>query len=84
MKNLYTLVLLSLALICFKTYSQSITKNSGSPVAGTVCPVEDTFYEVSVPNSLASCQIVWSVTNGTKTVNPSCCKKGRITWISLS
>jgi len=60
--------------------AQTITKLTSSIVSGTVCPNSQTFYEVSVPSGLTSCQIVWSVTNGTRTVDPNNQRKVTVVW----
>ncbi|MCK6618679.1 MAG: hypothetical protein L6Q51_13650 [Cyclobacteriaceae bacterium] len=47
------------------SFSQNIDKLTSSSVPGTVCPVEDTSYEViNIPQTLSSCKISCSVVNG--------------------
>jgi len=44
-------------------YSQTITKKTSSPIAGTVCP-GSTSYSVSIPSNIGICKIKWVPTNG--------------------
>lgn len=60
--------------------AQTISKTTSSVVAGTVCPSVNTYYEVSVPSNLTSCQINWSATNGTVVKDPNNQRKAYVTW----
>jgi len=72
--------LLILVLLCLSVKAQTITKLTVPPISGTVCPAWPTYYEVSVPSNLTNCQIVWSVTNGTKTDDPNNQRKVTVVW----
>jgi hypothetical protein len=61
-------------------FSQTVTKTTITPVSNTVCPGVSTYYEVSVPSGFTACQISWSVTNGTRVVNPNDQRKVTVTW----
>lgn len=73
-------LLIGLLLASSLLYSQTITKTTSSVVSGTVCPVSATWYEVSVPSGLTSCQINWSATNGTATKDPNNQRKAKVEW----
>lgn len=77
--NKYVL-LISLLLTSPLLYSQTITKTTSSVIAGTVCPLVNTYYEVSVPSGLTSCQINWSATNGQVTQDGSNQRKAYVVW----
>lgn len=74
--------ILLVGLLCasFALKSQSITKTTSSVVWGTVCPVSATWYEVSVPSGLTSCEIVWSATNGQATRDVNNQRKAKVEW----
>ncbi|HRJ82924.1 MAG TPA: T9SS type A sorting domain-containing protein [Cyclobacteriaceae bacterium] len=78
MKTYFSLI--GLLLYSSLLYSQTITKTTSSVVSGTVCPVSATWYEVSVPSGLTSCQINWSATNGTATKDPNNQRKAKVVW----
>jgi hypothetical protein len=73
-------LLISLLLASSVLHSQTINKTTSSVVPGTVCPVSSTWYEVSVPSGLTSCQINWSATNGKVTVDPNNQRKAKVEW----
>ena len=73
-------LLIGLLLASSLLYSQTITKTTSSVVSGTVCPVSATWYEVSVPSGLTSCQINWSATNETATKDPNNQRKAKVEW----
>ncbi len=60
--------------------AQTISKTTASVVAGTVCPSVNTYYEVSVPSNLTSCQINWSATNGQVTQDGTNQRKAYVVW----
>ena len=78
MKKQFTLICLLLP--CCYLHAQTITKTTSSLVTGTVCPVSITYYEVSVPDGFASCQINWSATNGTATKDSNNPRKAKVVW----
>jgi hypothetical protein len=45
-----------------------ITKVTSSPVQGTVCPISEFVYEVSVPSEFATCQISWTASGASEVV----------------
>jgi|SRR5690606_34336950 len=73
-------LLITLLLAGSLLYAQTITKTTSSVVAGTVCPSVNTYYEVSVPTHLTSCEIVWSATNGTATRDQNNQRKAHVVW----
>lgn len=76
----YVLLLIGLLLASSLSFSQTISKTTSSTVSGTVCPVSATWYEVSVPSELTSCQINWSATNGQVTVDQNNQRKAKVEW----
>jgi Secretion system C-terminal sorting domain len=52
-------------LMLFSLYvsGQTITKNTASQIANTVCP-GSTSYSASIPSNIGACKIKWTVTNG--------------------
>lgn len=63
-KNL-RLLIIPFILFGFYASGQTITKETTSIVAGTVCPTSQTDYKVSIPGNFGTCKIKWTVTNGT-------------------
>ena len=64
---------LTLCLICFLS-SQTInaqlvlTKLTSSDISGTICPVQDTAYEIKNLGDFGGCIIQWSTVNGSPAV----------------
>lgn len=44
--------------------AQTVTKTTTVYVAGTVCPVSETLYSVSIPDGFQTCTRSWTATNG--------------------
>lgn len=78
--NKCVLLLIGLIIASTLSFSQTITKTTSSTVSGTVCPVSATYYEVSVPSELTSCEIQWSATNGTATRDANNQRKAKVEW----
>lgn len=73
-------LLFGMSFLSFILYSQTISKTTTSPVSGSVCPAVSTYYEVSVPTGLTSCQITWTATNGTVTRDATDQRKAKVEW----